>query len=716
MNLRRIIFLNVIIILLLFSGNAFSSDPLDVQAELSRPGVKLVAVEFYATWCKPCMEAVPRWKKLHQKYGSKGLRFIVVSVGDDGQCSNPGWSPDRNICDIDGTIQDDWDVADLPQAFLYSWQGDLLAERAHAGQVEDAIKRFFSKTQLRLYIDEIDVYGDKYAISGNPNWLKEYITSQIRKSSKFDVLKYRKAPNFTASDHCTTDFPANSNLRILLQGDDTGNRTLTLKIEKDGCVLASSQKPYSGQGFKEDRNSLKRAAEDAVKEILASVIHIKKPTPPQVFSKAGFGEGLNDLDDLRGSNSRLGGMSRLDIPRGSMDDFDTNYMDLIVAAGETDKSKTKTVQEKISAWQKVADYKNKTFAREKAKSRIKEWREWYDARVKKAIALKKAEKQYQEDKKKLAKILSYPETYVSKAQKQAYENEFNRAYRDVKQELEQVASGKHELMSLINDKYLGTYGDMVDVPAGDFWMGCNKSVDSECDSNEYPYRKVYLSAFKIDRTEVTVAQFSECVKAGRCSSNGLNTPYWNGKSQMSWKWACNWGQGRDDHPINCVDWRQAKTYCEWAGKRLPTEAEWEKAARGTDGRKYSWGNTGFGTAKNVANIADETAHKKHSDWSYAKGYTDGYEGTSPVGSFPKGASPYGVLDMMGNVWEWVSDWYGSDYYKNGSTRNPTGPSSGPSRVLRSGSWFDIPNGNRTSNRLSYDPKARSVNFGFRCAK
>ena len=440
-------------LLLLFAAGEVhpSGDGLDLQAELSRPGVKLLVVEFYATWCEPCQKAVPKWKKLHDKYGPKGLRFIVVSVGDDGQCSNPGWSPDRNVCDVDGTIQAEWDVANLPQAFLYSWQGDLLAERAHVEPVEDAIKRFFRKTQLSLYVDEIDIVGDKYAVGSNPAWLKKHISSQIRKQSKFDVLKYRNVPAYEKADHCAASFPANSNLRIQVQGDERGNRTLTLEIEKDGCVLASNQQPYTGKGLNEDRDSLERAADKAVKEILAAVIRIKKPRPPQVFERAGFGEGLDDLQGLRGESGKLRGMSRLEIPRGSMADFDTDYMDLLVAATNVDKSDKKTVDEKIAAWQKVASYSKKTFARDKAERRIKEWQSWQEARVNKAVALKKAFAQYKEDKEKLAKILSYPEDFISKQQKQAYENEFNRAYRDVKEELEQIAQGKHELMSLIRN-------------------------------------------------------------------------------------------------------------------------------------------------------------------------------------------------------------------------------------------------------------------------
>ena len=145
-------------------------------------------VEFFATWCKPCMEAVPKWKKLHEKYYSKGLRFIVIANDDQGKCANVNWNPDLVICDQASQIMNKYQVKSLPQAFLYSWQGDLLTQRAHVGRIESAIKRYFSEVQLKIRLDEIEVVGDKFAVSSNPEWLRDFITSEIRKRSKFDVV------------------------------------------------------------------------------------------------------------------------------------------------------------------------------------------------------------------------------------------------------------------------------------------------------------------------------------------------------------------------------------------------------------------------------------------------------------------------------------------------------------------------------------------------
>ena len=182
---------------------------------------------------------------------------------------------------------------------------------------------------------------------------------------------------------------------------------------------------------------------------------------------------------------------------------------------------------------------------------------------------------------------------------------------------------------------------------------------------------VSVGSFKIDKTEVTVTAYRRCVDAGQCT-----VPKTGGD--------CNWNvSGHGNHPINCVDWYQAKTYCKWAGKRLPTEMEWERATRGTDGRAYPWGNEWDATKANV------------------KGSEDGYAQTAPVGSFPSGSSPYGALDMIGNVWEWTADWYQVEQ---------------KGRSLRGGSWYNQPQNARASARFGYGPGARVGDVGLRCVR
>lgn len=217
-------------------------------------------------------------------------------------------------------------------------------------------------------------------------------------------------------------------------------------------------------------------------------------------------------------------------------------------------------------------------------------------------------------------------------------------------------------------------GEMVLVPAGEFIMGNDRG-----EADEKPEHKVYLDAFYIDKYETTVDQYGKCAQAGKCTK-----PNEGG--------GCNWGKSdRGKHPINCVDWNQVKTYCEWAGKRLPTEAEWEKAARGTDGRVYPWGN----------------------EWDAGK-CVNNTNSTKPVGSIPAGASPYGCLDMVGNVWEWCADWYDAGYYKTAPVRNPPGPASGTTRVLRGGAWVLLPTYFRAARRHCDSPAVRDSYGGFRC--
>ncbi|HPS31548.1 MAG TPA: SUMF1/EgtB/PvdO family nonheme iron enzyme [bacterium] len=251
-------------------------------------------------------------------------------------------------------------------------------------------------------------------------------------------------------------------------------------------------------------------------------------------------------------------------------------------------------------------------------------------------------------------------------------------------------------------------GEMVSVPAGSFMMGCNEAVDDECWSNELPYHEVTLSAYKIDKYEVTAGEYQECVAAGDCSEAHYDdsTCYiYDGNS---------WVQGiapdsfrEKNKPVVCVEWSQAAAYCKWAGKRLPTEAEWEKAARGTEGAKYPWGNEPK-VSCDYAVMSD----------SNAGGDGCGTGGTMTVGSIEKGKSPYGAYDMIGNVWEWTNDWYGETYYKTAPSENPAGPEYGDYRVSRGGSWlysFDTIL-LRTSIRYYHIPDYWLINYGFRCAK
>ena len=225
---------------------------------------------------------------------------------------------------------------------------------------------------------------------------------------------------------------------------------------------------------------------------------------------------------------------------------------------------------------------------------------------------------------------------------------------------------------------------MVYVPAGEFLMG---SVEGVGNDDEHPQHTVYLDAYWIDQTEVTNAMYEKCVTDGMCTPPSNYSSYTRDSYYGNYEFA--------NYPVIYMNWDQANKYCEWAGRQLPTEAQWEKAARGTDGRTYPWGNQE--PTPNLANYGviqgDATA----------------------VGSYTEGASPYGVLDMAGNVWEWVADWYGADYYASQSGwENPQGPQAGEGRVLRGGSWYYFEYGLRSASRYWDVPTYTGSNGGFRC--
>ena len=230
-----------------------------------------------------------------------------------------------------------------------------------------------------------------------------------------------------------------------------------------------------------------------------------------------------------------------------------------------------------------------------------------------------------------------------------------------------------------------TKPEMVKIPAGEFWMGCNEKIDSQCRDNEKPGRTVYVDAFQIDITEVTVRAYRICVESGKCSAEGVANHD-----------SCNWDkQGHNNHPINCVTWDQARIYCEAQEGYLPTEAEWEKAARGEKGLTYPWGNT----------------------WEEGKAYRYGSAkgGTVAVGSYASDVSPYGVYGMAGNVMEWVQDRHTHNYYQRGQDRNPKGPNRGAGRSVRGSAWGDDGRGFRIAFRDSFYPDPGQGGIGFRCA-
>jgi formylglycine-generating enzyme required for sulfatase activity len=251
-------------------------------------------------------------------------------------------------------------------------------------------------------------------------------------------------------------------------------------------------------------------------------------------------------------------------------------------------------------------------------------------------------------------------------------------------------------------------GPMVFVPAGDFTMGLSadnavkeclkysKRCNRKWFADEEQEHQVYLEAYYIDKYEVTQGEYDECVQAGRCKENYKSA-----------------GLTGDRQPVVGVTWDQAKAYCEWAGKRLPTEAEWEKAARGTDGRMYPWGSQ-IVSCKLANYDLCKTSWVPSVTLLAGKNYSMMGK-TWPVGSKPAGASPYGALDMAGNVREWVMAWPDDKHYSNSPNKNPTDPAS-PTRMLRGGGCLSKPLDLRAYRRVWIGGTTfRGPDIGFRCA-
>lgn len=233
---------------------------------------------------------------------------------------------------------------------------------------------------------------------------------------------------------------------------------------------------------------------------------------------------------------------------------------------------------------------------------------------------------------------------------------------------------------------------MIVIPEGEFLMGTNDGA-----SNERPEHKVWLKHYAIDQYEVTISLYAKFLEAARYAP----PPTWDDEAVTS----------AGNRPAVGLTWADAEAYCRWAGKRLPTEAEWEKAARGTDGRRYPWGHM-----QPFVDIANYNRGVWVSDAITLVSVNSGLEGMSVRhGTKGGGKSPYGLFHMAGNAAEWVADWYDREYYQKSPDRNPSGPATGERRVIRGGSWADVPMGIRTTVRISAEPEFQDRTVGVRCA-
>jgi formylglycine-generating enzyme required for sulfatase activity len=229
-----------------------------------------------------------------------------------------------------------------------------------------------------------------------------------------------------------------------------------------------------------------------------------------------------------------------------------------------------------------------------------------------------------------------------------------------------------------------TYIDWIYIKSGEFTMG-SSDLDLEHADDELPQHRVFLDAYWISKTEITNGMYKNCVDAGVCkySVSHITNPHFLDPAYTN-------------HPVVYINWKGAQEFCNWIGGRLPTEAEWEKAARGPDGKQYPWDTELDGLIfTNSNNLVGDT---------------------TPVNALPSSVSYYGVLDMNGNVREWVYDWYDLDYYKHSPYNNPQGPEKTGLKVLKGASYLDSIRYTRAANRLAHKPNSPGATRGFRCAK
>ncbi len=250
-------------------------------------------------------------------------------------------------------------------------------------------------------------------------------------------------------------------------------------------------------------------------------------------------------------------------------------------------------------------------------------------------------------------------------------------FSPVSAQLEQLRKSEPMNPSFVGD------APMVLIPEGPFAMG---SDDLRALEDERPMHQVWLRAFSIDLYEVTTTQYALFLAAEQ--------------RPAPWQWTTVDLAHHGDRPVIGVDWYDARAFCSWKGKRLPTEAEWEKAARGTDGRSYPWGN--------------QAPTNSHANFALGARFSYG-QVLMAVHSFESGTSPYGLYQMAGNTYEWVQDWYAVNYYKNSPKRNPNGPDQGQFKTVRGGSWSDLPKYLLTYGRFKLLPETRNSYTGFRCA-
>ena len=741
------------------AGTAAAAD-FPLQRWLDEPDVKLVAVEFYADWCDPCKASAPQWEALRRRYAAQGLKLVVVNVTEkaagDKRCSGLPWNPDVSLCDP--AIGERLGVKGLPEAFLWSWQGNLLVERGqHVDKIEQIIKRYLDDNP-RVQVEATDLKGKPDAA------LRRAVESALGRSGKLMVvpdaemrarLKAMRKESHRAAGRDDQRCPlgaevsANSLLRV-----ERFEGTLSLRVldAVSGCQRATASVPWDDRGAG-------RTADKAVYNLLQRLKRAQVQLPAGVAGARRAALAESDKRDTGAGDwtpegEELAMVSFASEPAGAMVLVDNKPLcqtpctkglspgnhrvamhkpeyvsrdeSVVLAAGKT------------VSWELAADFALLTVTTEPAgvavtvdgktvsageALRLSPGRhevvaeDRCHAAHRKAVVLKRGEARSETLRPVVrpsglmvqvsdgrgsdvpgAEVWvdgvragsAFKALKVSVCAKEAEVRDRRLGSAKVALSLVERTTSKVKVR-LGSAEVVGGGGggavsagkvgvEWVSLPGGTFSMG-----SEDGDEDEKPVRQVTVSAFQLAKTEVTVGQYRACVEARVCSAPDTGT-------------YCNWGvAGRDDHPVNCVDWTQAAAFSRWVGGRLPTEAEWEYAARSGGGSQtHPWGNEASSCRRAVMDDGGDGCGKDR---------------TWPVCSKSAGHTRQGICDMIGNVWEWTSDWYGA--YSAGAARNPQGAASGSYRVFRGCGWFNSAGGCGAAIRVRRTPSYRDGDLGFR---
>ncbi len=765
--------LALVLLTTLLATSARAADDLDIRDWLSRPGVRAVAVEFYATWCKPCMAAMPRWAALKEKYRKQGLRVVVVNTKDpEGGCRSLGWSPDETVCDLDGHVSESLGLSgQLPAAFVWTWQGAMLVRQGHIAEVETALDRYFHdapRVALELGAgvgpDVATAVRERLTDSG-----KLVVVASAEERQLLDAWRKKQASAaFDEKLQCEAghEVPPNAVIRLsrVAQGK-VAFLSLTLLDLATGCGAQVVSVPWDAEA--------RRMAGEAAAALLAKLRQgqLEMPAGERPVTKQPFGgskveaaksveteeleETVVKFASTPAASVHLGDKMlckstpcQKSVPLGkqnltmSAEDYVTRTESLNV-----------TKATKLVDWPLQADFATlsvtcggetvnvkvdgESMSCPLQAQRVKPGKHRVVLESACFLGVEEAFEVKRGDVKTLALTVTPRLGVVTvKAQNDAGDDLTGTALLDGQplgevpgsfkvpvcgKQLEvrsdghaswsaplKVAEGeKVRVMAGLKKgaaKFEGgadAPAGMVLIPAGTFWMGCNAARDGQCGHDVKPQHKVTLSAYYMDVTETTVAQYKACVAAGRCTRPKALQPSVHATYPS-----------QADHPVNNVNWTQAQQYCRWrgAGYDLPTEAQWEMAARGSCEKN---GSTADDPRCAVA-MRTYPWGEAEPNASYAA--MNGTDDPAPVGSKPAGESPYGLHDMAGNVMEWTRDWYSSDYYGDSPARDPLNSSSASARVTRGGDFTDTAVYLDGGYRFFTTPSNAFNYLGLRCVR